>query len=197
MHGYDLSFILSVEFAQDCLPKNVYKTERYKTFMKHHHHCNHESKSHRCCGGCCKKHRQPITVTKREFAFLERLAQIPFLPVARFLLRSTKSEHLASVALAPVHLLDAKDSMELVKHNGKLLHDLEHKGLITIDYDIKLKGFDYQSYYNSTVYLQFQETVAEAKAHPEFLYDIGIMECGSMALTARGYAAVDTLASRG
>lgn len=157
----------------------------------HHHH--HEGEGHHCCGGCggCCCHHTALT--EREEAFIRCLAQIPYLPVTRFLLRSTKSEHLESVALEPVYLLDIGDSMEHVQESGNVLRSLEEKGLITLDYDAPLQGYDYQTFLDSHVYRYFQETVEEAKARQDFLYDIGVMEQGSMALTQRGYAAADLI----
>lgn len=162
--------------------------------MNQHEYCaNQGGHRHHCCGNCGGGHCHSLTLSEREQAFLRCLGQIPYLPVARFLLRSIKSAHLESVALAPVYLLDAEDSMEHVKESGNLLLALEEKGLITLDYEEKLQGCDYETYYCSEVYHSFLDTVAEAKLHMDFLYDIGIMECGSMALTERGYAAVDAL----
>ena len=163
---------------------------------QHHHHDHHDSHEHHCCGKCgghCGCHS--LTLTEREQAFVRCLAQMPFLPVARFLLRSTKSEHLESVALAPAYILDAEDTMEHVKETGAVLHELEEKGLITLDYDVPLQNYDYQVYFHSAVYQSFQQTVEEAKTRPDFLYNIGIMELGSIALTQRGYEIADRLKS--
>ena len=160
--------------------------------MCHHHH-HHEGEDHHCCGGCggCCCGRSALT--EREQAFIRCLAQVPYLPVVRFLLRSTKSEHLEAIALEPVYLLDTGDSMEHGQESGDVLRGLEEKGLITLDYDAPLQGYDYQIFLDSHVYRFFQETVEEAKSRQDFLYDIGVMEQGSMALTQRGYAAADLI----
>ena len=160
--------------------------------MCHHHH--HGSEEHHCCGKCgghcgCRS----LTLTEREQAFIRCLAQLPFLPVAQFLLRSTKSEHLESVALAPVYILDPEDTIEHIKETGIVLQGLEDKGLITLDYDTPLQNHDYHTYHNSFAYRFFRQTAEDAKEHPEFLYDIAIMELGSMALTQRGYDVADRL----
>lgn len=161
--------------------------------MCHHHH-HHGSHEHQCCGKChghcgCST----LTLTPREQAFIRCLKQIPFLPIAQFLLRSTKSEHLESIALAPVYILDPEDTLAHIKETGSVLKGLEEKGLITLDYDIPLQNYDYQSYHCSAAYCSFQQTVDEAKTRPNFLYNIGVMELGSMALTQRGYEISDQL----
>ena len=163
--------------------------------MCHHHH--HDSHEHHCCGKCgghcgCGS----LSLTEREQAFIRCLTQVPFLPVAQFLLRSTKSEHLEAIALAPVYILDPEDTMEHIKETGIILHGLEEKGLITLDYDVPLQNYDYKTYHDSAVYQSFRQTVEEAKARPDFLYNIGIMELGSMALTQRGYGVADRLSKK-
>ena len=160
--------------------------------MCHHHH--HDSHGHHCCGKCsghcgCGS----LTLTTREQAFIRCLAQLPFLPVAQFLLRSTKSEHLEAIALAPVYILDPEDTIDHIKETGIVLRGLEEKGLITLDYDVPLQNYDYQTYHSSAVYHSFQQTVEEAKTRSDFLYNIGVMELGSMALTQRGYEIADRL----
>ena len=98
------------------------------------------------CGGCASQ----LVLTPAEADFLQKLAETPFLPVAR----RADSE-------LPVYLEDPDVS-------GLLLACLEKKGLIDLDYHSRLKGFDYSAY---TAYpLQ-----------------------GSLALTARGQAALDLL----
>lgn len=160
--------------------------------MCQHHH--HDSGKRHCCGKCgghCGCHS--LALTEREQAFIRCLKQLPFLPVAQFILHSTKSEHLEAVALAPVYILDAEDTIEHIKETGALLRELEEKGLITLDYEVPLQDFDYQVYYESAVYQSFLQTVTEAKKKTDFLYNIGIMELGSMALTQYGYEIADQL----
>lgn len=160
----------------------------------HHHekHSAHSHDSHHCCGGCgdchCHDHHHGHghshgqELSEDEKGFLTYLAQYHYLPVTRFLLRSSKSSHLESVALAPVYLNYADDSLEQVKVMGKFLLGLEEKGLISLDYDEPLTGFDYKLYETSAIFASFQQTVLEAKENPEFLYDIGEIEYGSIAL---------------
>lgn len=152
-----------------------------------------QEKEH-ACGGChCGQHQTEIQITEEEIDFLKELAQTPYLPLASFVLKSTKSSHLASVALAPVYLDQKTDSMERVKSKGVVLKSLEHKGLITLDYEEPLENGNYGDYLDSTLYTYFKETVAEAGGREDFLFDLPSLELGSIALTGLGQMAVEQL----
>ena len=77
------------------------------------------------CSGCARE----LVLTERELAFLEELAQIPFLPVAR---------HMGDDKLA----FPEEDTPEMTL----LLQCMEKKGLISLDYDKPLRGCDYGPY---------------------------------------------------
>ena len=78
------------------------------------------------CSGCARE----LTLTEKELDFLSQLAAYAFLPVARKL-----------GDLTPVYLEDGEpEQMSL------LLQCLEKKGLISLDYDKPLKGFDEAAY---------------------------------------------------
>jgi len=104
------------------------------------------------CGGCARE----LTLTQEELDFLAQFAQIPFLPVAR------KMGDLEPVYLEP----DAPENASL------LLQVLEKKGLISLDYDKPLKGFDDSAY----------------AAYPIR---------GSMALTERGHNVLELIERQG
>ena len=104
------------------------------------------------CGGCARE----LVLSRREMDFLGALAQVAFLPVAR-----TMGD------LTPVYLEEGdREEMSL------LLQVLEKKGLISLDYDKPLKGFDDAAY----------------AAYPIR---------GSMALTERGQKVVELLEYQG
>lgn len=104
------------------------------------------------CPGCARE----LVLSQKEMDFLNTLAQYAFLPVAR-----TMGD------LTPVYLEDGeREEMSL------LLQILEKKGLISLDYDKPLKGFQGDSY------------------DP---YPIR----GSMALTKRGQKVVELLEYQG
>ena len=78
------------------------------------------------CSGCARE----LTLTQPELDFLNRLAQYAFLPVAR-----------SMGELTPVYLEEGDpEQMSL------LLQVLEKKGLISLDYDKPLRGFDEAAY---------------------------------------------------
>lgn len=104
------------------------------------------------CGGCAKE----LTLSQMEIDFLLQLGQIPFLPVAR------KMGDLEPVYLEP----DAPENASLI------LQCLEKKGLISLDYDKPLKGFDEATY----------------AAYPIR---------GSMALTERGHTVLELIERQG
>ncbi|MBP1736231.1 MAG: hypothetical protein H6Q60_112 [Oscillospiraceae bacterium] len=157
------------------------------------HTNSHSKAAHHCCGGCQSCHCHHVTLSQREQTLLMGLAQIPYLPIVRFVLASTKSEHLESVALAPVYLSEAEETFESVLENSHVLRELEQKNFISLDYDQPLQGCGYEQYHLSMAYRVFQNTVLEGSDREGFLFDIARMDCGSMALTSRGYAVVDTL----
>lgn len=80
------------------------------------------------CGGCAKE----LTLTPGEVAILEKLGQIPFLPVAR------KAD-----GETPLYLEDTDYARE---DYGLILLCLEKKNLIDIDWRAPLSGFDYGAY---------------------------------------------------
>ncbi len=85
-----------------------------------------------CCGDCasCSGCGRELVLTEKEIAFLKTLGQIPFLPVARKMGDVT-----------PVYLEEGEpEEMSL------LLQCLEKKGLISLDFDCPLKGFDETAY---------------------------------------------------
>ncbi len=159
----------------------------------HSHSHNHEH-GHGCgChshGGnnkCCGKHKkikiEDISDTQVEF--LMHLIESKFLPVASFVLKSSKEHDFESIALAPVFIIDVKDSMQEVKNVANKLKSLENLGLITIDYDIELNGYSYAEYHSSEIYAYFKKTVNESKGKDGFIGDVPTIECGSIAPTEK------------
>ena len=115
------------------------------------------SKCGSCCGNCggCGG---AMELTAGEVRMLLKLAEIPFLPVARKM-----SDDI------PVYL---EDQDETAEQYSLILQCLEKRGLISIDYDQPLAGFDAAAY----------------AAYPIR---------GSFALTARGIGVVEILEVNG
>ena len=81
------------------------------------------------CGGCARE----LTLTKGELEMLRKLAQIPFLPIARKIDDAT-----------PIYLEDVDRSIE---EYSLILQLLEKKNLITLDFDRPLKNLTPNSGY--------------------------------------------------
>ena len=104
------------------------------------------------CSGCARE----LVLTRKEIDFLNILGQYAFLPVAR-----TMGD------LTPIYLEEGdREEMSL------LLQCLEKKGLISLDYDKPLAGFDETAY----------------AAYPIR---------GSMALTGRGHTVLELIERQG
>ena len=80
------------------------------------------------CGGCARE----LVLTPWEIEMLKKLGQIPFLPVARKM-----------GDFEPVYLEDQDHTPE---EYSLILQTLEKKGLISLDFAVKIKGFDDAAY---------------------------------------------------
>lgn len=159
-----------------------------------HHNCGHNHDEDHHCGGCCGEHEpHAIKITQAEREFLLALAQSPDIPLSRFLLTSTKSDHLESIALAPVYIIDGTESVAQLRERGTVLSSLDEKGLITLDYDQSLENFNYDLYQNSTAYQELRELVRGGKKKAGFLFDDTRLDSGSVALTSLGQSVSNQL----
>lgn len=135
------------------------------------------------CGGC-GKHSAPAPLSDMEKSLLDLLAQNPFLPLCRLLLRSHDNEELSFVMSAPVYLPYPDTTTEEVRSYGAALLSLQRRGYLTIDYDIPISGFDYDSWKDYDYYRSFVFSVEAPGVEP-------VMENGSTALTLSGQEALD------
>lgn len=110
------------------------------------------------CGGGCSGCAKELLLTEGEINVLQKLGQIPFLPIGR-----------RADDMTPVYLEDGDFSQE---EYSLILQVLEKKGLISLDYDQPLKGFDMTAYKGLPVH-------------------------GSMALTASGQTVLETIELQG
>lgn len=109
------------------------------------------------CGGCAKA----LVLTPGEIALLQKLAQIPFLPVAR------KADDMTAI-----YLEDAEQSIACYSNS---IACLEKKDLIDTDYRSPLSGFDYSAYSAYPVHGSIALT-ARGQSVVEFLELQGITE---------------------
>ena len=80
------------------------------------------------CSGCARE----LVLTQQEIVFLQTLGQIPFLPVARRM-----------GDLNPVYL---EEGLAKQEEYTLVLQCLEKKGLISLDYDTPIRGFNMERY---------------------------------------------------
>ena len=149
------------------------------------HEHEHEHVHGADCG--CQEYTGGIAgLSDEEAALLRQIGQFGCLPLTRFVLTGSKDDSLNMTALEPVTLDGENDSMETVRGRGDVLLSLEDKGLITLDYDIPISGYDYEGYMNSDIFGELQKAAKEAAQKPGYLFDTASIEKGSMALTDMG-----------
>lgn len=134
----------------------------------------------------CRSHSAPSPLSETEKLLLDRLAQNAFLPICRLLLRSRENEELSFVMSAPVYLPDRDTSTEAVRDYGSALLSLQRRRFITLDYDMPLSGFDYESWKDTDYYQSFAFSVEAPGVEP-------ILEPGSAAMTLQGQEAAEEL----
>lgn len=155
-----------------------------------------EDLSEHCCHGAeCECHSlkyNDAALSEAHLSALIDMAQYSCLPISRFVM-SGKEDDICFSALAPVFINDPDDSMETVKEIGTTLTYLEQNGLITLDYDIPIRGYDYKQYTDSALYAYFKQTVKAGSEKSDFLFDTAKIELGSMALTEAGHKVLSQL----
>ncbi|MEG1812908.1 MAG: hypothetical protein RR337_06390 [Clostridia bacterium] len=164
------------------------------------HSCasHHGEDGHHCCaghGGAAPGENAPrvITLDGGEAGCLRALAQTPFLPLARFMLSSTKSPDASAIAYAPVAIEQKEDDMAVVATRARALETLCEKGLVTLDYDQPLENFDYAVFRESRAFAALSARAQEGGKREGFLFDTASVEPGSFALTALGQVAIAQL----
>lgn len=158
--------------------------------------CGGHDHAHEGCG--CGGHEEATPfytynqepLTDGQKTFLQQLAQCCYLPVVRYVVKSTKEADFQMAAFGPAFIQGDYNTMADLSQVRTFLSDLEKLGLLSLDYDIPLDGYDYAPYYESEVFTKLQETVAEGKNMSDFFGDTAAIETGSMALTE---AAMDLL----
>lgn len=160
--------------------------------MTHEHHhgcgcgCGHEHHHHHHEHPVVTPEAAAIEVSGHELAILKTVQAVGCLPVARFVALKSDEDEVVIDCLSPVYLYETTDTMEEVKVMGAVLRGLEDKGLLSLDYDLPIRDFDYSLYTDSELYAYFTRTIAEAKGREGFLCDTPDIELGSMAVTELG-----------
>ncbi len=148
--------------------------------------CNCEHSNNHDCN--CHQHENKKIgsvkeLSETEIHFLTHLVQYKYLPVAQFVLKSSKESDFESIAFSPVFITETSDTMEQVRNFGAKLKSLEDRGFLTLDFDIILTGYSYDEYYNSNVFSYFKSTVEETKGKENFLGDVATIQTGSICPT--------------
>ncbi len=168
--------------------------------MKHHSHCHScdtqiPAGKRSCCSSCrggCRR-RYEIILCDEEAALLRLFAMSPYLPAARFVMKSSRTAHAKNIALAPVFLLSPEDDVKTASRTAGLLGSLAEKGLIEIDYTAPLDNADEKEFTASPLFAYFTDTVREGAERFNSVFDIAALELGSMSLTAIGRRALTQL----
>ncbi|MGN0664293.1 MAG: hypothetical protein ACI4L5_04380 [Negativibacillus sp.] len=125
-------------------------------------------------------------LSAEEMALLREIGSCRRYAVANFELRSSKNDEIYTGAMENVHLLDKNEPMTPVVERGELLEELKEKGLIVLNYELRLYvKSDYVIFRESSLYHELEEAVKEAKEQ-NFTFDILHMTKGIAALTVKG-----------
>lgn len=156
-------------------------------YLNLHHDHNHCSCN--CCGSieneCKDNHKQELdydNLTEIEKVFLNKLIKVEFLPLAQFVVKSSKEHDFVSIALPCVYIQEKNETIESIKKTAVMLQTLVEKGFITLDFDIELENYDYNEYFSSDIFEYFKSTVKEGSEKQNFLGDIADIYKGSIAL---------------
>lgn len=171
-----------------------------------HHHCDHEhdhpchhNHDHQCGDPNCSgehHHSHVIELSRDECDFLVTLGALPAIPLTRFLMTSTKSSHLESIALSPCYITDITQTVAQVNEIGDTLLDFEEMGLIDLDYESPIEGHAYALHQNSAAYHALEDVVREGSTREDFLFDRAELETGRIVLTELGKHIIEQIKSR-
>jgi hypothetical protein len=133
-------------------------------------------------------------LTEDEKSILRDMRDEKRFPIVRLELHNSEEKELKSIALNYVRITDPEDSMELVKARGAALKSLMERGLVFIDYTVRVwVSGDYDVYYKSKIYELLCHTVMESAKQPNALFNLPYMRKGYAQLTVRGRKLAATL----
>lgn len=143
-----------------------------------------------CAKKAGRRESAQFPLTGEEAAVLGELSRTGPLPVCRFILKSSVEDELENIALAPVLIRKPGDDVKTAVGRGKIILALEKRGLVLLDYETPLPGYNYDAVKASAAFAEFLNTVNEGKSRPGFLFDTADLDAGSMALTDDGAEAI-------
>ncbi|WP_444644455.1 hypothetical protein ACRQU7_05840 [Caproiciproducens sp. R1] len=128
-----------------------------------------------------------MNLTEEEKNILTEIRESQRYPIVRLELHNSENEELISIALNYVRITDAEDSMETVKARSAALKSLMEKGLVFIDYTVRVwVSGDYDVYYKSKIYELLCRTVMESAKQPGAVFNLPYMRKGYATLTLKG-----------
>ncbi|TQI68682.1 hypothetical protein [Clostridium sp. KNHs216] len=128
-----------------------------------------------------------MNLTEEEKNILTEIRESQRYPIVRLELHNSENEELISIALNYVRITDAEDSMETVKTRSAALKSLMEKGLVFIDYTVRVwVSGDYDVYYKSKIYELLCRTVMESAKQPGAVFNLPYMRKGYATLTLKG-----------
>ncbi len=135
------------------------------------------------CGGCGG--HSPI-LSHRQIDFLNRLAQISYMPLCQFVLvpKGCLPEE-GKLILSPVLLEGENDTLEEVMSTANMLVALARMRMITLDFGVPLSNYTYDVYYRSSLFREFS---ANFKDHPD---GKPVLRRGSLAITGTGLESLE------
>lgn len=128
-----------------------------------------------------------LELTEEERSILLDIRNQKRFPIVRLELHNSEEEELVSTALNYVRITEPEDSMELVKARGAALKSLMERGLVFIDYTVRVwVSGDYDVYYKSKIYELLCHTVMESAKEPGAVFNLPYMRKGYAQLTVKG-----------
>lgn len=128
-----------------------------------------------------------LDLSEEEQKILREIRNAKRYPIARLELHNSEEEELISIALNYVRVTDPEDSMETVKTRAAALRSLMERGLVFIDYTVKVwVSGDYSVYYQSKVYEALCHAVMEGAKRPGAVFNLPYLRKGYASLTRKG-----------
>lgn len=128
-----------------------------------------------------------LDLSEEEQTLLKEIRNAKRFPIVRLELHNSEEKDLVSIALNYVRINDPEESMETVKARGEALRSLMERGLVFIDYTVKVwVSGDYSVYYKSKIYELLCRTVMEGAKLPGAVFNLPYMRKGYAYLTRKG-----------
>lgn len=128
-----------------------------------------------------------LELTEDEKQMLTEIEGEKRFPIVRLEMHNSEEEELVNTALNYVRITDPADSMETVKQRAAALQSLMEKGLVFIDYTVRVwVSGDYDVYYKSEIYALLCHTIMEGAKRPGALFNLPYLRKGYATLTRRG-----------